>query len=146
MDDRRRRLLFYGMALFLIGLLTGLIEQHFSNVRMALAAHLEGVMNGTFLLAAGAIWSEVRLSPRASVAAYWALLCGTYGNWAVTTLAAVLGTGALSPITAAGREAAPWQETLVTAGFVSIGLAIIAASILLLWGLRGSAALSRDAR
>ncbi|MGY3532029.1 MULTISPECIES: hydrogenase [Bradyrhizobium] len=139
MDDRRR-LLFHGMALFLIGLLTGLIEQHFTNVRMALAAHLEGVMNGTFLLAVGAIWSEVRLSPRASVAAYWALLCGTYGNWAVTTLAAALGTGALSPITAAGRGAAPWQETLVTTGFVSIGLAIIAASILLLWGLRGKVA------
>ncbi|PDT78118.1 hydrogenase [Bradyrhizobium sp. C9] len=141
MDDRRR-LLFHGMALFLIGLLTGLIEQHFSNVRMALAAHLEGVMNGTFLLAVGAIWSEVRLPPRASAIAYWALLCGTYGNWAVATLAAVLGTGALSPVTAAGRVAAPWQETLVTAGFVSIGLAIIAASILLLWGLRGRAARS----
>ena len=91
--DYRRRLLFHGMALFLIGLLTGLIEQHFTNVRMALAAHLEGVMNGTFLLAVGAIWGEVRLSSRASVAAYWALLCGTYGNWAVTTLAAMLGTG-----------------------------------------------------
>ncbi|QOZ37221.1 hydrogenase [Bradyrhizobium sp. CCBAU 53421] len=136
----RRRLLFHGMALFLIGLLTGLLEQHFSNVRMALAAHLEGVMNGTFLLAAGAIWSEVRLPPRASVAAYWALLCGTYGNWAVTTLAAILGTGALSPVTAAGLNAAAWQETLVTAAFVSVGLAIIAASILLLWGLRGKAA------
>ncbi|UGX99990.1 hydrogenase [Bradyrhizobium quebecense] len=144
--DYRRRLLFHGMALFLIGLLTGLLEQHFSNVRMALAAHLEGVMNGTFLLAVGAIWSEVRLPPRASVAAYWALLCGTYGNWAVTTLAAVLGTGALSPVTAADRSAAPWQETLVTAGFISIGLAIIAASILLLWGLRGKAALAHDAR
>jgi (hydroxyamino)benzene mutase len=144
--DYRRRLLFHGMALFLIGLLTGLLEQHFSNVRMALAAHLEGVMNGTFLLAVGAIWSEVRLPPRAGVAAYWALLCGTYGNWAVTTLAGILGTGALSPVTAAGHGAAPWQETLVTAGFISIGLAIIAASILLLWGLRGKAALAHDAR
>ena len=144
--DYRRRLLFHGMALFLIGLLTGLLEQHFNNVRMALAAHLEGVMNGTFLLAVGAIWSEVRLPPRAGVAAYWALLCGTYGNWAVTTLAAILGTGALSPVTAAGRGAAPWQEALVTAGFISIGLAIIAASILLLWGLRGKAALAHDAR
>lgn len=37
----RRRLLFHGMVLFLIGLLTGLAEQHFANVRMALAAHLE---------------------------------------------------------------------------------------------------------
>jgi hypothetical protein len=68
--DYRRRLLFHGMALFLIGLLTGLAEQHFTNVRMALAAHLEGVMNGTFLLAVGAIWSEVRLSSRANIVAF----------------------------------------------------------------------------
>ena len=71
--DYRRRLLFHGMALFLIGLLTGLVEQHFTNVRMGLAAHLEGVMNGTFLLAVGAIWSEVRLASGPRAVAYWAL-------------------------------------------------------------------------
>lgn len=136
----RQRLLFHGMALFLIGLLTGLAEQHFTNVRMGLAAHLEGVMNGTFLLAVGAIWNEVKLLPRASATTYWTLLGGTYGNWAVTTMAAILGTAALSPISAAGHSAAQWQEALVTAGFVLIGLAIIVASILLLWGLRGKAA------
>ena len=37
------------MALFLAGLLTGLVEQEFANPRMGLAAHLEGVMNGAFL-------------------------------------------------------------------------------------------------
>jgi len=132
--EYRRRLLFHGIALFLIGLLTGLAEQHFTNVRMALAAHLEGVMNGIFLLAVGAIWNDVRLPPTAAKIAYWALLGGTYGNWAVTT-----GTAALSPITAAGRSAAPWQEALVTAGFLSIGIAIISASLLLLWGLRPTA-------
>jgi (hydroxyamino)benzene mutase len=136
----RRRLLWHGVALFLIGLFTGLAQQHFANIRMALAAHLEGVMNGTFLLAVGAIWSEVRLSSRASAAAYWALLIGTYGNWAATTLAAILGTAALSPVTGAGHGAAQWQEALVTMGFVTIGVAIITASILLLWGLRSKAA------
>jgi hydroxylaminobenzene mutase len=135
----RRRLLWHGMALFLIGLFTGLAQQHFANIRMALAAHLEGVMNGTFLLAVGAIWSEVRLSSRASALAYWALLSGTYGNWAVTTVAAVLGTAALSPITGAGHGASPWQEALVTMGFVTVGIAIISASVLLLWGLRSKA-------
>ncbi|WP_197087422.1 hypothetical protein [Bradyrhizobium sp. LTSP857] len=94
----------HGTVLFLIGLLTGLVEQHFANVRMGLAAHLEGVMNGTFLLAVGAIWNEVRLSTRTKAAAYWTLLIGTYGNWTVTTLAAVLGTAALSPTTAAGAR------------------------------------------
>jgi hydroxylaminobenzene mutase len=140
--EYRRRLLWHGMLLFLIGLLTGLAQQHFTNLRMALAAHLEGVMNGTFLLAVGAIWSEVRLSSRAVAVTYLALLGGTYGNWAVTTIAAILGTAALSPITGAGHSAAQWQEILVTAGFVSIGMAIISASFLLLWGLRGKVPLS----
>lgn len=63
-------------------------------------------------------------------------------NWAVTTLAAALGTATLSPITAVGHQATAWQEALVTAGFVTIGLAIIAASILLLWGLRTKATLT----
>ena len=141
--ERRRRLLFHGMALFSIGLFTGLAEQHFLNVRMALAAHLEGVMNGIFLLAVGAIWNEVRLSSRAGTIAYRALLGGTYGNWAVTTTAAILGTAALSPITAVGHGATQWPEALVTAGFVLVGVAIISASLLLLWGLRSSAPANR---
>ena len=138
--EYRRRLLWHGMALFLIGLFTGLAEQHFANIRMALAAHLEGVLNGTFLLAVGAIWSEVRLSSRAGAVAYWTLIGGTYGNWAVTTIAAIFGTATLSPITGAGLGAARWQEALVTVGFVMIGLAIISASALLMWGLRSKAA------
>ncbi|MBI2840758.1 MAG: hydrogenase [Acidobacteria bacterium] len=140
MEDSKRRLLWHGMFLFLLGLLTGLVEQQFKNPRMGLAAHLEGVMNGTFLIALGAVWTEVRLSPRLKVAAYWSALYGTYANWAVTTLAAIFGTGALSPTTAAGRSAQPWQESVVTFGFLSLGIAIVAVSILVLWGLRRAAA------
>ena len=53
MKDANRRLMWHGILLFLLGLLTGLAEDHFTNVRMGLAAHLEGLMNGTFLLALG---------------------------------------------------------------------------------------------
>ena len=136
MDDAKRRLLWHGMFLFLLGLLTGFAEPQFANPRMGLAAHLEGVMNGTFVLALGAVWPEVALSPSVKRATYWLVLYGTYANWGVTTLAAIFGTGALSPITAAGRSALPWQETLVTAGFISVGLAILAATVLLLGGFR----------
>ncbi len=131
--------MWHGMFLFLLGLLTGFAEQHFANVRMGLAAHLEGVMNGTFLLALGAVWNEVRLAPRVKTAGFWITLYGTYVNWLVTMLAAVLGTGALSPITAAGRAAQPWQEKLIVAGFMSVGIAIVAATVIVLWGLRGKA-------
>jgi hydroxylaminobenzene mutase len=139
MDNCKRCLLWHGMFLFLLGLLTGLVEQEFANTRMGLAAHLEGVMNGTFLVALGAAWTEVKLSPRLKTAAYWSALYGTYVNWLMTTLAAIFGTAAMSPVTAAGRSAAPWQETVVTVGFLSVGIVIIAASILVLWGLRKNA-------
>jgi hydroxylaminobenzene mutase len=139
MEAMRRRLLWHGMLLFLLGLLVGLVEQRFSNPRMGLAAHLEGVMNGTFLVALGAIWADVRLSARVKGAAYCGALYGAYANWVVTTLAAVFGTAAMTPITAAGYTAKPWQEGLVMFGFVSVGIAMVGSSVLVLCGLRRTA-------
>jgi (hydroxyamino)benzene mutase len=131
--------MWHGMCLFLIGLLTGFAEQHFTNIRMGLAAHLEGVMNGTFLIALGAVWNEVRLLPRTKAIAYWTALYGAYGNWLATMLAAVFGTSALSPITGAGYRGQSWQEGLVTVGFLTVGITIVASSVLVLWGLRAKA-------
>lgn len=136
MENSRRRLLWHGMFLFLLGLLTGFVVQKFNNPRMGLAAHLEGLMNGTFLLVLGAIWAEVRLKPQLKMAVYWGALYGTYANWATTTLAAFFGTAALTPITSAGHSARPWQESVVTFGFVSVAVVMVALSILVLWGLR----------
>jgi hydroxylaminobenzene mutase len=139
MEDSRRRLIWHGMFLFLLGLVTGFVETKFNNPRMGLAAHLEGVMNGTFLIALGAVWMEVRLTAKLKAAAYWTALYGAYVNWATTTLGAALGAAALSPITGAGHNALPWQETLMTALFMSVGLAIVGSSVLVLWGLRRGA-------
>ncbi|HMF68590.1 MAG TPA: hypothetical protein VK602_13395 [Phyllobacterium sp.] len=99
------------MFLFLLGLVTGLLEQRFTNMRMGLAAHLEGVMNGTFLVALAAIWTEVRLPPTAKAAAYWTALYGTYANWLTTTFAAIFGTAAANPIISAGPSWATLART-----------------------------------
>jgi (hydroxyamino)benzene mutase len=139
MNDKQRQLLWHGMFLFLLGLVVGFVEQKFTNTRMGLAAHLEGVLNGTFLIALGAIWKEVKLSDRLKVATYWTVLYGTYANVAITTLAAMFGTAAMSPITGIGHRGLPWQETLVTIGFMTVGIAIAGASILLLFSLRKNA-------
>ena len=135
-EDTKRRLIWHGMLLFLLGLLTGFLEPQLKNVRMGLAAHLEGVMNGTFIIALGAVWNELRFSVRQNAAAYWTALYGTYGNWVATTLAAVFGTAALSPITSAGQHGQPWQESVITVAFMSVGVAIIACAVLVLWGAR----------
>jgi hydroxylaminobenzene mutase len=131
--------MWHGIFLFLLGLLTGFLEQKFVNPRMGLAAHLEGVMNGTFLLALGAAWTGVRLSLRLKIIAYWAALYGAYVNWVATILAAVFGAAALSPITSAGHSALPWQEALITIAFMTVALTTVGSSLLLLWGLRQKA-------
>jgi hydroxylaminobenzene mutase len=74
MEGTNRHLMWHRMFLFLIGLLTGFVEQRFANVRMGLAAHLEGLMNGMLLVLLGAVWGEVRLSPRTKAIAYWTAL------------------------------------------------------------------------
>jgi (hydroxyamino)benzene mutase len=138
-DPANRQLMWHGMYLFVLGLATGLLEQRFTNVRMGLSAHLEGVMNGIFLVALGAIWAEVKLVPKAKRIAYWTALLGTYLNWLVTILAAAFGTAADSPISAARHSGRPWQETLVSSGFLLVSISISASSVLILWGLRPGA-------
>jgi len=71
MENTQRRLMWHGMFLFLLGLATGFAESSFTNVRMGLAAHLEGVLNGIFLVALGSAWISGRplLSGRRSTAA-----------------------------------------------------------------------------
>jgi len=142
MKIANRGLMWHGIFLFLLGLFAGFAELQFANPRMGLAAHLEGVMNGTFLLALGAAWNEVRLKPGVKTIAYWTALYGAYANWLVTTLAAVFGTAALSPITAAGHTGQPWQETFITAGFLTVGTVDVLFCLLLLLGLRSRAAQS----
>jgi hydroxylaminobenzene mutase len=128
--------MFHGVVLFLLGLLTGLVEQRFANPRMGLAAHLEGLMNGIFLIALGAVWNEVRMSLRSTRIAYAGFLYGGYANWGFTTLAAILGTQAMTPLNGAARPGAGWAEAIITAGFVSVGIAMIGASVIVLLGFR----------
>src|SRR5437868_4956923 len=140
MKIQNRQLMWHGMLLFLFGLITGLLEHRFTNVRMGLSAHLEGVMNGILLLALGAAWNELRLSHPVKVTAYCTALYGTYMNWLATSIAAAFGTAASSPITSAGHSGQPWQESFVAMGFLTVVIAMIATSVLVLWGLRGTAA------
>ena len=118
-----------------IGLVTGLTERRFTNMRMALSAHLEGVMNGTFLIALGAIWGHVELPPRVEKAARWSALYGTYSNWLFTTLGAAMGTAAANQILSQRHHGKPWQERVAGAGFRSVTIAIFSAVALILCGL-----------
>lgn len=131
-----RRLVFHGMILFLLGLLTGFVIPMVANPRMGVAAHLEGVMNGTFLVALAYGWTKTSLGPRVSAAGFWLALYGTYFNWFFVLLGAAWGAHALSPVSGEGFEGSKAQEAILTAGLLSISVAIIGATVIVLWGLR----------
>jgi hydroxylaminobenzene mutase len=130
----QRRLLILGATLFLLGLLTGFIPGALANPRMGLASHLEGVMNGTFLIALGAAWSHVRLGRRAETIAFWSLALGTSANWLTTLLAAIWGTGRMTPLAAPGLKGLPWQEAVVSAGLIALSVAMVVGTALVLLG------------
>ena len=133
-EQTSRKLIAAGAVLFLLGLVTGFVIPIFENSRMGLASHLEGVMNGTFLIAVGAVWSRLILSARLQATAFWLLLYGTYANWLLVLLAAMYGTSEMTPIAGAGHLGLPWQETLVTVGLSSVGITMLAAVTILVIG------------
>lgn len=133
-DRTAQNLLSFGAVLFFLGLLSGFAIPAMTNSRMGVSSHLEGVMNGTFLLVIGLAWSRLHLGKTCTAITYWTLLYGTYANWFFITLAAMFGTKAMAPIASAGHQGEPWQEMLVTAGLLSVGLAMLVGCGLLVWG------------
>jgi hydroxylaminobenzene mutase len=71
--------------------------------------------------------------------AFGTALYGAYANWASTTFAAAFGTAAMTPLAAGAFKGQPWQELLVFFGLVSVALAILLSSALLLWSFRRDA-------
>ncbi len=134
-----RKLLRYGVLLFLLGLITGFALPAMANSRMGLSSHLEGVMNGMFLILLGLLWSKLNLSERNLKWGYGLSLYGTYINWATTLIAALFGAGSeMMPIAGGGMEGTIWQEVMIKFGLISLSISMLIVCGLLLWGLRGS--------
>ncbi len=136
-----RKLLQWGMALFFLGLLPGLALPAMANPRLGLSSHLEGVMNGMFLVLLGLIWTKLKLSVKQAKAGFWLAIYGTYVNWFTILIAGFIGAGeTMLPIAGAGHLGTDLQELLIRISLVSLVLAILAATVIVLWGLRGEEA------
>jgi|SRR5581483_6556120 len=132
-----QRLLQLGTVLFLLGLLTGLAVPATSNPRMALASHLEGLLNGIFLLVLGLVWPRLALSPAMLTFAFWLAVYGSFANWSATLLAAIWPAGsALMPMAAQGHTGTSGQEAILKALLVTLSLAMILLCGTILLGLR----------
>ncbi len=138
-SELSRKLLRYGILLFLIGLITGFAIPAMQNPRMGLSSHLEGVMNGMLLVLFGLLWPKLNLPDKLLKWGFWLSLFGTYTNWATTLFAGFFGAGAeMMPIAGAGLTGAMWQEIIIKFGLIFLSLSMLAVCGIILWGLRGS--------
>ena len=118
------RLILLGLILFLLGLIVGLFVQNMVNPRMALSAHLEGVMNGMFLMLLGLVWPRLQLSKTWLTLSFWLAAYGTFANLAAVMIAAATGYGKMMPI-AGGKEGQGFAEVLISFLLVSPGLSML---------------------
>jgi hydroxylaminobenzene mutase len=136
MTDGKRRVLWHGTMLVLVGLATGGLLQSFANPRLALAAHVGGLMNGTLVMVVGTAWDALTLSPGISRGLFWSLVYSGYVNWLGLVLAATFGTTLTTPLLGDGIPGARWQESLVAFCLVSGAVVTLAAFALVLFSLR----------
>jgi len=129
-------LLFLGFLLFLLGLITGLIVPVFANPRLAVSGHIEGVLNGIFLIVLGLVWHKLALSDRLLKTTYWLALYGTFANWFAMLFAAVFNAGKMMGVMAGGTEGPAVPEAVVSFLLITLSVAMVIISVLVLVGLK----------
>ncbi len=130
------KLIFYGVLLFMLGLIVGLFIPMMANPRMGLSSHLEGIMNGMFLVLLGLIWNRVNLSVRWLKITFWLAIFGTFANWAGILLAAIFNAGKDLTVAAQGQEGSPMIEGIVMFLLITLSVAMLTICISVLIGLK----------
>jgi hydroxylaminobenzene mutase len=139
MDVRsiKRQFAFAGVLLILLGLLTGFVIQSTSNPRVAMACHVEAIMGGMpLVIVGGLVWEQAQLGERAAKSVRFLFFYSAYANWFFLLLSAIWGTGKLLPIAGKGFRGTDAQELVIVGGLISSALAILAAMIALLAGMK----------
>lgn len=130
------KLIFLGVILFLIGLIIGLLVPIFANPRMGVSSHIEGVLNGIFLIVLGLIWNKVDLSNKLLKITFWLAVYGTFANCFGILIAAIFNAGKMLGIVANGQEGTPVVEGIITFSLLSLSFAMLVVCVTILIGLR----------
>jgi hydroxylaminobenzene mutase len=101
-DLLRRRLAWAGAWLFAVGMITGLwaaavlTEKVTVDIpRLALAAHLNGLLGGLWLIAVASTLDMLRYGDTGRLRLAWLVTVPAWGNWLITLIASVLGVTGL---------------------------------------------------
>jgi (hydroxyamino)benzene mutase len=132
-----QRLIQVGISLFFVSVLTGLMIHKMALPRLALSAHLLGIMQGIFLAVVGLLWPRLKLGKRASSITFLLFVYGCLSAWLANLLGAIWAAGgSMVPFAAGQARGSAVQEHIIGIGLRSAAVSLIVALLLLLWGLR----------
>jgi hydroxylaminobenzene mutase len=101
-DPLQRRLAWAGAWLFAVGMVTGvwaaivITEKITVELpRLALAAHLNALLGGLWLIAVAATLDMLRYGEAGRRRLAWVVMIPAWGNWLITLIASVLGVTGL---------------------------------------------------
>ncbi len=138
--NANRSLVRAGFLLFLLALVLGFVIPMFLSPRLALAAHVNAILNALLLVGLGLAWGLLALTPAREKLTVRLFLYAAYANLAGSCVAAAWGTSRLTPMAAGGLSAVAWKENVVMAIQVSVALAVLVATVLVIHALRPSTA------
>jgi hydroxylaminobenzene mutase len=132
-----QRLLQVGIGLFLFAVLVGFAIPHFTVPRIALSAHLIGMLQGMFLTVVGLLWPRLTLTSGQLKITFWLLVYEAVAATLSNLLAAAWGAGnTMIPMAAGAAHGSNGQEIVITIGLRSTALSLVVALLLVVWGLR----------
>lgn len=121
-----RLLLAAGVMLLAVSLVNGLLIEMMPLVRLALSAHLVGLMGSAFLIGLGAAWPALAFPQRRSRIAALAAVYGFCGGWFVYFIAAITRTGGMFPIASGQTRGGPLLESLISGALLTVVVALFA--------------------
>lgn len=136
-ERQGHRLLQIGIFLFLCALLVGAAVPRFAVPRLGLSAHLLGIMQGLFLMVTGLLWPKLKLPRTVCRIGFWLAVYGCFSAWTANLLAGIWGAGnTVLPMAAGSARGSALQEGIIAVGLRTGGASLIAAAVVILWGLR----------
>jgi (hydroxyamino)benzene mutase len=127
-----------GILLFAVSLINGFLIHGMAIPRLALSAHLVGLIGSSLLLGLGAYWPRLNLADRWSRVGTTLALGGFIGAWLVYLVAAVLGAGEMFPLVSGGAAGPPLAEHVLGLSLLVVFLAFVGLVAVVLTGLRGA--------
>lgn len=120
-----------GVVLFVISLLNGFMIHSLTLPRLALSAHLVGLMGSLFLMVLASTWSKFKLNVKTSKIGSLLALYGFIMGWLLYFLAAWIGAGESFPLASGDIKQSQTIEQIIKLLMLTVAIALFTLSVIL---------------